>query len=112
MKEFLIVAILILVPACCLTQEFSPTSYRKDLNIKLSVIDEKRIEKAVEILNEAQLIENEALSTLQNMSDSEKVAGVSAEYIKTIKKLIEQGEHDAELEISKQKGENPLFLTA
>lgn len=92
MKEYLIVFVLILFPACCLTQEFTPVSYRKDLNIKLSVIDEKRIEKAVEILNGAQLVENEALSALQNMSDSEKVAGISAEYIKTIKKLIQSSE--------------------
>ena len=31
--------------------------------------------------------------------------------LKTIKKLIKQGEQDAELEISKQKCEKPLLLT-
>lgn len=31
--------------------------------------------------------------------------------LKTIKKLVKQGEQDAELEISKQKCENPLVLT-
>jgi hypothetical protein len=74
------------------TQEFVVTNYRKDLNIKLNVIDEKRLEKGVETLNDALKIENEALSLLQAMSDTEKIAGISPEYLKSIKKLLQASE--------------------
>jgi hypothetical protein len=88
MKRNNCLIIVLFITTCCFTQEFTASLYRKDLNIKLSVIDEKRIDKAVEILNSAQVIENEAITILQNMSDSEKVAGVSADYNRSIKKLL------------------------
>lgn len=88
MKGYFIVFGFFVFLSNCYNQEFDPALYRKDLSIKLSVIDEKRLEKACEVLNEAQNTENEALMTLQNMSDSEKVAGISPEYLKSIKKLL------------------------
>jgi hypothetical protein len=88
MKGYFIVFGLFIFLSYCYNQEFTPEFYRKDLNIKISTIDEKRLEKACEVLNDAQLTENEALMTLQNMSDSEKVAAVSPDYLKSIKKLL------------------------
>jgi hypothetical protein len=86
------ILLFLLINTCVFTQNFTAAIYRKDLNIKLTTIDEKRIDKAVEILNTAQVIEDEALSILQNMSDTEKIAGISADYIKSIKKLLQASE--------------------
>jgi len=92
MKNYISFIFLFLASHCINAQEFTTKQYRKDLNIKLSVIDEKRIDKAVEILNDAQSIEIEGLTLLQNMPDTEKIAGISPDYIKSIKKLLQASE--------------------
>jgi hypothetical protein len=77
--------------SCC-AQQFTVIDYRKELNIKLDVIDEKRLEKGVESLNEALSIETEALRILDNVNDDEKALGISSDYNKVINKLVQASE--------------------
>jgi hypothetical protein len=88
MKVKINLLLFIILTSSVFSQEFSVKAYRKDLNIKLDVNDEKRLEKGIEILNDALEIENEALSILKSMSDTEKIAANSNNYNKSIKKLL------------------------
>jgi hypothetical protein len=74
------------------SQVFDPSDYRKELSIKISVIDEKRIEKGVKILNEAYAKEAEALAHLETLKEDEKHDATSSEYKKAVKELIEASE--------------------
>ncbi len=71
------------------TQNFVVETYRGELNIKLELIDDKRIEKGVEILNDASLMEFEALSQLQSMPDTEVIEGISSAYRRMLDKMLE-----------------------
>jgi hypothetical protein len=73
-------------------QLFQPSDYRKDLSIKLDVIDEKRIEKGVKILNEAYSIERQAIKMIEEIKEDEKLDATSDDYKKAIKKFIEASE--------------------
>lgn len=73
-------------------QLFQPSDYRKDLSIKLEVIDEKRIEKGVKILNEAFLVERQAIKMIEDLKEDEKLDASSSDYKKAIKKLIQASE--------------------
>jgi hypothetical protein len=92
MKVKINLLLFLIITSSVFAQEFTVSSYRKDLNIKLVVNDEKRLEKGVEILNDALQIENEALSILKVMSDTERIAGTSSDYNKSIKKLLQASE--------------------
>lgn len=70
-------------------QNFMVSDYRGELNIKIEVIDEKRIEKGIELLNEAAMLEFEALGMLQSMPDSVLIEGDSPEYRKMIEKMMD-----------------------
>jgi hypothetical protein len=70
-------------------QPFDISQYRGELNIKLEVLDEKRMEKGIETLNQANMVEAEALNILKSMPDTELIEGASADYKKMIKKLLE-----------------------
>ncbi len=74
------------------SQVFQPSDYRKDLSIKLSVIDEKRIEKGVKTLNEAYFEERKALSELESLKEDERLDATSSEYKKVVKDLIKSSE--------------------
>ena len=83
----------VLIKASCLifcigsvyAQDFSLKSYRGELNIKLEIIDEKRLEKGIETLNSAAQVEREALSLLSAMNDEEKIEASSSNYKKMLK---------------------------
>ncbi len=80
---------------CCFkvqSQSFDPADYRKDLSIKISVIDEKRIEKGVKILNDASVQEKEALNKLESLKEDEKLDATSPLFKKAVKELIESSE--------------------
>jgi hypothetical protein len=70
-------------------QEFTIKQYRGELNVKLELIDEKRLEKAIEVLNSASLVEKEAIGILVTMSDTEKMEGISPAYKRMIKRMID-----------------------
>ncbi len=75
-----------------IAQDITLFQYRGELNIKLEVIDEKRLGKGIEILNSAVLIEKEALEILSSMDDQEKNEGSSANYRKMLKYFFEASE--------------------
>jgi hypothetical protein len=64
-------------------------TYRGELNIKLEVLDEKRLEKGIETLNSAVVIEREALSLLKAMDDEEKIEGSSSNYKKMLRDFMQ-----------------------
>lgn len=70
-------------------QYFDISQYRGELNIKLEIVDEKRLEKGIESLNEASLLEAEAISILKMMPDTELIEASSMQYRKMIKKFLE-----------------------
>ncbi len=74
------------------SQNITIKQYRGELNIKLEVIDDKRLEKGIEVLNSAIPLEMEALALLSAMDDKEKIEGSSSNYRKMIKNFIEASE--------------------
>lgn len=91
-KCLLLISALLSSPLMVISQTYTVADYRKELNIKLSANDDKRLEKGVETLNDAEKIQDEALQLLSSLSDTEKMAGVSPAYQKSIKKLLEASE--------------------
>ncbi|MBN1598056.1 MAG: hypothetical protein JW894_07160 [Bacteroidales bacterium] len=92
MIRLLFVSVFIYVNCNCFSQEFSVKDFRRELNIKIEVIDEKRIEKGVEILNEAFSIERESLAVLETIDDTIKMEGTDPVYRRAIKNLIDASE--------------------
>ncbi len=83
-----ILAFTLFIPSL-FSQDISVADYRGELNIKIELIDEKKIEKGVEILIEASKIEKEAIAILKKMDDTEITGGISSDYNKMLKKFIE-----------------------
>jgi hypothetical protein len=73
-------------------QIFNIADYRKDLSIKLEIIDEKRIEKGIKILNGAYVIERQAIKMMEEVKEDEKLDAASSEYKKAINKFLEASE--------------------
>jgi hypothetical protein len=89
MKFFLSQIFFIFIISKGFCQPFTISQYRGELNIVLEMIDEKRLEKGIETLNEANMLEQEALGILKMMPDSELVEASSAQYKKMIRKLLD-----------------------
>ncbi|RPJ78916.1 MAG: hypothetical protein EHM20_02745 [Alphaproteobacteria bacterium] len=70
------------------SQEITVIQYRGEHNIKLEVIDEKRMDKGIETLNQAVIIERDAINLLREMNDHEKIEGLSANYKKMLKNFM------------------------
>jgi hypothetical protein len=92
MKNYLILFLNLSFLSCCYAQQFGAADFRKELNIKLDVIDEKRLDKGVDMLNQGWSIETEALKNLESLDEEEKMIGISSDYMKVIKKLIAASE--------------------
>jgi hypothetical protein len=88
MKNTFISFFLLTFRSLILSQDFTVSQYRSELNIKLEVIDEKRLDKGVSILNQASDEEREALAVLKDMSDEEKNEGSSVNYKKMLKDFL------------------------
>ncbi|MBN1115848.1 MAG: hypothetical protein JXA77_01485 [Bacteroidales bacterium] len=84
--------VLLFISKSAISQFFRPEDYRKDLSIKLEVIDEKRIEKGVKILNEAYVAERKTIMELETLAEDEKLKATSPEYKKIVKSLISTSE--------------------
>lgn len=89
--------LMFIVTSTCLSgilygQVYDIKNYRGELNIEISTIDEKRLSRGIELLNEAALEESQTLKSLELMDDNEKLRGVSSEYRKSVKQLIESSE--------------------
>jgi hypothetical protein len=85
-RLLIILCILIIRPAS--PQEISIAQYRNELNIKIEVIDEKRMDKGIETLNQALVVEREALDLLREMDDQERIEGISSNYKKMLKNFM------------------------
>lgn len=73
-------------------QQFKAEDYRRDLSVVLTVIDEKRLDKGVKILNQAYTNELEAISLIEDLPEDEKIKATHANYKKAVKKLIQTSE--------------------
>ncbi len=82
----------LLISSPSFAQQFKAEDYRKDLSVKISIIDEKRIEKGVELLNDAYLIELKAIELIENLPEDEKLKATNPNYKKAVKKLIQTSE--------------------
>jgi hypothetical protein len=92
-RYYLLVSLLL---SCSLgnlfSQQFQATEFRKDLTIKLDVVDEKRIDKGVDIINLAYEMERAAINDFEAMNEDDKPNRTSPEYKKVVKKLLESSE--------------------
>lgn len=73
-------------------QYYKASDFQKGVAIKFSIIDEKRIEKGVKILNNAFETEQKAISMVEEVAEDEKISATSAEYKKAVKKVIQSSE--------------------
>jgi hypothetical protein len=84
------IALLCVCCNCCVVaQNHQITEYYKELNLKFNSADEKRFEKAIKTLDEADILLNEANNMYESLDQAEKNLGMSSEYKKAFKKLIE-----------------------
>lgn len=82
---------------CCIScnmfaQQFQSSDFRKGLSVKLDILDEKRIDKGVEIINNAYKIERGAIDAFESMNENDKPNSTSPEYKKVVKTLLEASE--------------------
>lgn len=69
-------------------QGYEITKYYEELNLKFNSSDEKKFEKAIKTLNDADVIMNEASQMYSMLEESEKNLAMSSEYKKAFKKLL------------------------
>jgi len=74
-------------------QNYQITDYYRELNLKFNSDNEKKFEKAINLLNEADMKLNEANQMYSALDESEKMLALSSEYAKGVKKLVNASEH-------------------
>lgn len=89
MRYYIKIALFLFISGFAYGQQITLKQYRGELNIKLEVIDEKRMEKGIKTLNDAVSIENEALAILNSMDDMEIMEGESGKYRKMLKAFMD-----------------------
>jgi len=72
--------------------QFSVSDFRKELSIKLDILSERKIQKGVDLLNQAYVIEREAIDMIEKLAEDEKLNGILPDYKKSVKKMIETSE--------------------
>jgi hypothetical protein len=89
-------AFITLLCICCNSYVFAQNhkikEYYEELNLKFNSSDEKKFEKAIKLLDDADLLLNEANNMYESLEESEKNLGISSEYKKAFKKLVEASE--------------------
>lgn len=90
--KFIIAFPLFLLNIIASAQQFKAEDYRRDLSVALSVIDEKRIDKGVKILNQAQENELAAINLIESLPEDEKLKATHTNYKKAVKKLVQTSE--------------------
>ena len=73
-------------------QPLTVADFQKGVALKFSIIDEKRIEKAVSIINDAREKESAALTYIESIAENEKLNATSPEYKKAVKMLLATSE--------------------
>ncbi len=74
------------------SQQFEFQQFQEGVEIKFSIVDEKRIEKGIKILNQAQKGEQLAIQKIEAINDEEKLKQTNPDYKKAVKDLIESSE--------------------
>ncbi len=70
-------------------QNYQIIDYYRELNLKFNTNDEKKFEKAIELLNEAEIIFSEANQMYEVLDEAEKKLALSSEYKKAFKRLVQ-----------------------
>ena len=91
LKIFILLGFLFSVHATK-AQQFELSQFQKGVAIDFSVIDIKRIEKGIKILNNAQKQEQLAIAAIESINEDEKLKQTNPEYKKAVKKLLEASE--------------------
>jgi hypothetical protein len=73
-------------------QQFRITDFQKGVSLDFSIIDEKRIERGINILNNAYEMEKDAINFIETLAENDKLKASTQEYKKAVKKLIEASE--------------------
>jgi hypothetical protein len=74
------------------SQPFSPSDFQKGVALDFSIIDEKRIEKGIKLINEAYEIEKEAILAIEAIAEDEKLKQTVPGYKKAVKRLVQASE--------------------
>jgi len=83
------VALSIFFNSLLTAQNHQITKYYEELNLKFNSADEKKFEKAINVLNDADIILNEANHIYESLDEAEKNLAESSTYKKAFKKLVE-----------------------
>ncbi len=86
--KLLLVTLLILGAKDIYSQQFEFQQFQKGVQIDFSVVDEKRIEKGIKILNQAQQDEQAAIQKIEAIGEDEKLKQTNPDYKKAVKDLI------------------------
>lgn len=73
-------------------QGYQITNYYDELNLKFNSVDEKKFEKAIRLLDDADVTFNEANRMYSLLDEAEKNLAMSSDYKKAFKTLIEASE--------------------
>jgi len=73
-------------------QGYQITKYYEELNLKFNTVDEKKFEKAIKLLDDADVTLNEANQMYSLLDEPEKNLAMSPDYKKAFKTLIAASE--------------------
>jgi hypothetical protein len=73
-------------------QGYQITKYYEELNLKFNSADEKKFEKAIKLLDDADITLNEANQMYSSLDEAEKNLAMTSDYRKAFKTLIEASE--------------------
>lgn len=89
---FLSVVILSLFFNSSVFAQFKAKDFQKGVALEFSVIDQKRIDKGIDMLNNAYQLEREAITLVENIAEDEKLKANAPDYKKAVKKLVQASE--------------------
>jgi hypothetical protein len=74
------------------SQQFQASDFQKGVALKFNTVDQKRIDKAIKILNSAYEAERIAINAIEAIDEDEKLKATNPDYKKAVKKLIKSSE--------------------
>ena len=73
-------------------QYYSAKDFQKGVALDFSVVDDKRIDKGIKMLNDAYELEQKAIQMAEAVAEDEKIQASSSDYKKAVKKLVQASE--------------------
>ncbi|MFO7656134.1 MAG: hypothetical protein R6W78_03640 [Bacteroidales bacterium] len=95
-RLIIVLQVFILASLSVSSQDLHISSFTKELNVKFTTLDEKKIERGIVTINEAEKLLSEAQAMYDALSELEKKEKVSVVYQKSLKKIQEASEKHKE----------------